>query len=750
MILQEQKNINIQKSGEVEKSTSMTIDTNSIHLLMGFLSKNIYSDAIGSTIREWVSNAWDATVKSGNKNPVVVRLVQENNFWKFSVEDKALGFDDTDIENVVSKYLCSTKREDNTQLGAIGIGLKSGLAYTNSFTFIGRKNGVERCWLMYEDETENKIDKLYEIPTTEENGVKFILDVDRWDVSEFSSKIREQLPYFTNVFIDDRYRPLPKDYKIYENELFKWSEIQSDNKMHVCLGDVYYPLDFAKLGISEIYIPVAIKVGLDEGIIPTINRESFMFTPQTKELLMNKIKAISTWFVERYNSENVEFETIEEAWDNIGNHEHIVEIKNKKFKINELEKWSSIPIVPLRIKEVVHNTPIFYKHNFNAFFHQFDTVAYSTYRGLKAQDFGIYSPPSDYKKVICIGTNLSGYFKQFLAEDYKPKYVFRKNDHPVDFNTFKSLIGLNEENKRNWKNLINEFKTIRDRIVKTYITDETNLHSSEAFEKFKERVRVIKARSYQGKYLNKQKGEVTLGEIVDKLVGSGYKVDKSTYKLEAMHKYKFKFLVFPEESIEDAKFLKKLVSCYNNYKVFVAGKNEIKKLTKNKNIMLFARHNAEIQDVKVLKKIVTAGLFQKTLDTYNKIFSGKTSIIEEFIKPLSKDVEIIEAYQKEYHNPKYTSIIDELISKTNEFDLTIWDSYVRVKEAITDLEFIKFLKVPSSWNSEEKTEYSKFINEQLLMRKLSKRYELSGFEISVKKEEVKEEEVTEEDLVSIS
>ena len=53
-----------------------------------------------------------------------------------------------------------------------GLGFKSPLAYSSTFYFVARKNGIERKYMMYEGEDVNTIDLLYESETTERNGVK--------------------------------------------------------------------------------------------------------------------------------------------------------------------------------------------------------------------------------------------------------------------------------------------------------------------------------------------------------------------------------------------------------------------------------------------------------------------------------------------------------------------------------------------------------------------------------------------------
>jgi len=52
MILQKQKEANVLFEGETQQSIGMTLDLDSAQILMQMLSKNLYSDSIGSTIRE--------------------------------------------------------------------------------------------------------------------------------------------------------------------------------------------------------------------------------------------------------------------------------------------------------------------------------------------------------------------------------------------------------------------------------------------------------------------------------------------------------------------------------------------------------------------------------------------------------------------------------------------------------------------------------------------------------------------------
>ena len=141
MILEKQKEAMVHQEGESQESIGMSLDLESAQVLMQMLSKNLYSDAIGSTIRECASNALDSHRRAGIDKPIIVALGRnkESNY-EFSVEDFGIGLDADDVKNIISKYGKSTKRNSTTELGMMGLGFKAPLSYSSSFYFIFRKD----------------------------------------------------------------------------------------------------------------------------------------------------------------------------------------------------------------------------------------------------------------------------------------------------------------------------------------------------------------------------------------------------------------------------------------------------------------------------------------------------------------------------------------------------------------------------------------------------------------------------------
>ena len=309
MILEKQTESHILEEGSTQETVKMSLDLDSAQVLMQMLSKNLYSDSIGSTIRECASNALDSHRRAGSDRPIIVsfKRAAKADTFEFAVEDFGIGLDADDVVNIISKYGKSTKRNSNTELGMMGLGFKAPLAYSSSFYFVARKDGMERKYMMYEGEDTNSIDLLYETPTTEPNGVKVIVPVGYYDRHSFTNKIKEQLAYFESVYFDVDNSigyTVTNDFTIHRSEHYQYSSLAVNNDMHLCLDNVSYPIDWEKLGIDRIHMKMALRFSLSDGLFPTPNREAIRYTQEAKQTILKKIETVANVFMEKYN-ENI-------------------------------------------------------------------------------------------------------------------------------------------------------------------------------------------------------------------------------------------------------------------------------------------------------------------------------------------------------------------------------------------------------------------------------------------------------------
>ena len=123
MILEKQTEVVVVEEGIENDAIGMSLDLDSANMLMQMLSKNLYSDSVGSTIRETCSNALDSHRRAGVNLPIIASIERDDRTYNYSfcVEDFGIGLDDDDVRNIISKYGKSTKRDSATELGMFGL-----------------------------------------------------------------------------------------------------------------------------------------------------------------------------------------------------------------------------------------------------------------------------------------------------------------------------------------------------------------------------------------------------------------------------------------------------------------------------------------------------------------------------------------------------------------------------------------------------------------------------------------------------
>jgi sensor histidine kinase regulating citrate/malate metabolism len=117
MIVKENKEHIVQ--GDTFKTHKSTINSKKMEKLYYILT-SLYSNVIGSIVRESVSNAADANTAAKSDEPILVSLKQHESTWKFSVEDFGTGISPQKAEEIVFNFLESDKEESDDYIGGWG------------------------------------------------------------------------------------------------------------------------------------------------------------------------------------------------------------------------------------------------------------------------------------------------------------------------------------------------------------------------------------------------------------------------------------------------------------------------------------------------------------------------------------------------------------------------------------------------------------------------------------------------------
>lgn len=290
MIIGEHKEIEKENVAGDFNSIEAGIDEGSMTFLFEMLSKSLYSNPIGSIVREYTSNCFDSHTEAGVDKAVVINYKTDDEGDFISFQDFGVGLSTERIQTVFMKYFSSTKRDSNEQIGGFGLGSKSALAYSDYFYINTNFNGIAYQYIFSKGEKKPTLDLLDEAETTEENGTEIKIYIKNSnDRNKFRNELLSQLCYFDNVYFNNW--GIDNDYKIYETETFKYrNQDQYNDEMHIILGKVSYPISWNEINLKQVKIPIGVKFEIGE-LQVTPNRESLRYTDEAKVLIREKVNA---------------------------------------------------------------------------------------------------------------------------------------------------------------------------------------------------------------------------------------------------------------------------------------------------------------------------------------------------------------------------------------------------------------------------------------------------------------------------
>lgn len=338
--------INLKKLGEqaIESTTGetkMRLSEDASSMVFQLFTKNVYSNPIGTVVREITSNCFDSHEEARRDNPnwkpapVVIRKHKDNatDTTYISFIDYGVGMTPDRVQNIYGVYFESTKRVDNTQIGGFGIGGKTPLAYKrstgqgegeydNSFFVITIAEGTKYFYCIYEGAESPVISMLHSEETDEPNGTEIRIPILEKDLDKFESEMIRQLYYFENVVFEgfekeryngEKYTNLPNDYQIVRGKNFLFRGTEYSSSIHVCLGRVAYPIDYQTLGLqSHNYnLPIALKLNVGD-LNVTVSRESIDYSEETIKFLKKKLDDAKNEIIELISKQYENIVTLEQ------------------------------------------------------------------------------------------------------------------------------------------------------------------------------------------------------------------------------------------------------------------------------------------------------------------------------------------------------------------------------------------------------------------------------------------------------
>ncbi len=285
------------------ESAAFGISDKDIPKIIGMLRDGIYTDKVLAVLREYSANGWDAHKMVGKGHVPLSVHIPTHEDPTLRIRDFGPGLSPDDVKNVFIKYGASTKEGTNDAVGMLGIGSKSGFAYSDSFTVISRHDGVSRTYVAVIDESDmGRLDLLGEVVCdSEDTGVEIIIQAKPEDISTFQSKARNLYRYFMprpsiNIDLPEE----PADQTILKQGAIYGKSNWSTNWIAI-MGCVPYRINLEQLDLTKVAkclpkLNGAVFFDIGEVTIST-SREELKYTNKTKEKLVQKFNDLVDEYV---------------------------------------------------------------------------------------------------------------------------------------------------------------------------------------------------------------------------------------------------------------------------------------------------------------------------------------------------------------------------------------------------------------------------------------------------------------------
>lgn len=292
----------IEKKEQIENQTidqqaNFGISSNDQAHVMRILRDQLYSDRILAVVREYTSNAWDANRAAGRgQEPIEVTLPTDID-PTLTIKDHGLGLSKNDVFNVYTQYGASTKRGTNDSVGMLGIGSKSGFAYSDTFTVISRHDGTVCTYKALLDAADVGVMQLLHEDKCDKNdtGIEIKIPVKNSDIDSFTRTAEILFEFFEPKPKINITLPAAPALIKYKNGYVRQ---EASHKRIAIIGCIPYEISSSEfqhlLGKTLLMNNASVVLFFNIGDVEiSANREQLKYTETTRRKLLEKLTLLS-------------------------------------------------------------------------------------------------------------------------------------------------------------------------------------------------------------------------------------------------------------------------------------------------------------------------------------------------------------------------------------------------------------------------------------------------------------------------
>ncbi len=269
--------------------------------IMTILRDTLYSDKILAVLREYSANAWDSHRTSGKADvPIRVHLPTIDDAT-LSIQDFGRGLSKEEVFTVYTQYGASTKRDNDLAVGMLGIGSKSGFAYSDTFTITSCFAGVKSVYSATLDASDKGIVSLIAEEPCDTTGITIEIPVQTKDFEAFRTRAKNLFVHFDprpniNITLEERPTLLGK---FDSGCLFERDEDSEQSEGFIAvMGCIPYRVDLEQLkefeeGLNSVFDSLSGQLNFKIGEVHVnASREELKYSDQTKRVLLDRLNKL--------------------------------------------------------------------------------------------------------------------------------------------------------------------------------------------------------------------------------------------------------------------------------------------------------------------------------------------------------------------------------------------------------------------------------------------------------------------------
>jgi hypothetical protein len=279
-------------AGTEQSKFSIAVNGKAFQLLVA----GIYSDRIGSIVRELMSNADDAHRRVGNPAPFDVRVPNDLN-PTFSIRDYGCSMTHEFVMQSYSTLFESSKSNSNDETGAFGLGAKAFLAYTDTCGITCWMDGEERVYMiMLDEDAIPTVTLISRTPSHAPTGVEVSFATDPTDFGAFRYAVEHSmlayptLPRVVGDLNGGKTVKVPEPYWTSEDGSLRLYSTNDLPTSYVVQGSALYP------PYRSLWLPSALRssfiLTVPIGSVPvTASREALTYDADAEQHLLGMFNA---------------------------------------------------------------------------------------------------------------------------------------------------------------------------------------------------------------------------------------------------------------------------------------------------------------------------------------------------------------------------------------------------------------------------------------------------------------------------